>query len=322
MTEPGSLLPHPQDRAAGARAARLRRLVHRPQALPERDPRRAAAVRGGRRRASRSTRWPTGRADELKATRSGTGCPEHPLVASGYPSIGCVPCTSRVAPGEDRAPAAGAASTRPSAASTPPREPTAAASERCLCGRTALRRRTTGRSCRGQESRCRRGRQRAVVSLKRWRDERETLAGRARRSASLIEPGSDWSDIAADLARFPVIAVTIPKYADGRAFSIARLLRERDGYNGEIRAVGAYIIDQVPLMARVGIDAFQTDDPVLIRPLEGRVAGGAALSPAGARPRHRGAGRHPPMGKTAGLRPAGLPALCLLEPTCRSLRAR
>ena len=34
--------------------------------------------------------------------------------------------------------------------------------------------------------------------------------------------------------------------------------------NGEIRAVGAYIIDQVPLMARVGIDAFLTDDPVLI----------------------------------------------------------
>ena len=46
----------------------------------------------------------------------------------------------------------------------------------------------------------------------------------------LIEPGSTWTDIAADLKRFPVIAVTIPKYADGRAFSIARLLRERDGY--------------------------------------------------------------------------------------------
>ncbi len=104
----------------------------------------------------------------------------------------------------------------------------------------------------------------AIVSLKRWREERETLAAPGAPLGLLIEPGSAWADIATDLKRFPVIAVTIPKYADGRAFSIARLLRERDGYTGEIRAIGSYIIDQVPLMARVGIDAFLTDDPVLI----------------------------------------------------------
>ncbi|CAN5324041.1 phosphoadenylyl-sulfate reductase [soil metagenome] len=40
-------------------------------------------------------------ADELKAHAIRHGLPEHPLVAQGYPSIGCVPCTSRVAPGED-----------------------------------------------------------------------------------------------------------------------------------------------------------------------------------------------------------------------------
>jgi phosphoadenosine phosphosulfate reductase len=74
--------------------------------------------------------------------------------------------------------------------------------------------------------------------------------------------------VAADLARFPVIVVTIPKYADGRAFSIARLLRDRDGYAGEIRATGTYIIDQVPFMMRVGFDAFETSDPVLIRAFE------------------------------------------------------
>jgi phosphoadenosine phosphosulfate reductase len=104
----------------------------------------------------------------------------------------------------------------------------------------------------------------AIVSLKRWREERAALAERSAPLGLLIEPGSTWADIAADLKRFPVIAVTIPKYADGRAFSIARLLRERDGYAGEIRALGTYIIDQVPLMARVGVDAFQTEDPVLI----------------------------------------------------------
>ena len=108
----------------------------------------------------------------------------------------------------------------------------------------------------------------AIVSLKRWRDERPVLAARNAPLGLLIAPGSVWTDIVADLPRFPVIAVTIPKYADGRAFSIARLLRERDGYKGEIRAVGNYIIDQVPFMMRVGIDAFETADPILIRAFE------------------------------------------------------
>jgi len=134
----------------------------------------------------------------------------------------------------------------------------------------------------------------AFVGIDRWRAERDTLGARNAPLGLLLAPGSDWSDIAGDLARFPAIAVTIPKYADGRAFSIARLLRERDGYTGEIRAVGAYIIDQVPLMARVGIDAFQTDDPILVRAFEKgewpevthylQPAIGAEEVPAGTRP--------------------------------------
>jgi phosphoadenosine phosphosulfate reductase len=107
-----------------------------------------------------------------------------------------------------------------------------------------------------------------VVSLKRWREEREVLAGRNAPLGLVFEPGSQWTDIIADLPRFPLIVVTIPKYADGRAFSIARLLRERDGYKGEIRATGVYIIDQVPFMMRVGIDAFETSDPIVVAAFE------------------------------------------------------
>jgi phosphoadenosine phosphosulfate reductase len=107
-----------------------------------------------------------------------------------------------------------------------------------------------------------------IVSLKRWRDERPTLAERNAPLGLHIPPGSVWTDVVADLPRFPLIVVTIPKYADGRAFSIARLLRERDGYAGEIRATGNYIIDQVPFMMRVGIDAFETTDPILIAAFE------------------------------------------------------
>jgi phosphoadenosine phosphosulfate reductase len=107
-----------------------------------------------------------------------------------------------------------------------------------------------------------------VISLKRWREEHDALAARNAPLGLLLEPGSVWTDVVADLPRFSLIVVTIPKYADGRAFSIARLLRERDGYKGEIRAAGAYIIDQVPFMMRVGIDAFETSDPILIAAFE------------------------------------------------------
>ena len=111
----------------------------------------------------------------------------------------------------------------------------------------------------------------AFVTLARWRTDRETLAQRNAPLGIVLPPGSEWADIAGDLSRFPAIAVEVPKFGDGRAFSIARLLRERDGYAGEIRAVGVYIIDQVPLMRRVGIDAFQTEDPVLVKALENHV---------------------------------------------------
>ncbi len=40
--------------------------------------------------------------DQVRAYFEATGLPPHPLVAEGYPSIGCSPCTTKVAPGEDQ----------------------------------------------------------------------------------------------------------------------------------------------------------------------------------------------------------------------------
>jgi phosphoadenosine phosphosulfate reductase len=110
-----------------------------------------------------------------------------------------------------------------------------------------------------------------IVSLKRWREEHGALERRQAPLGLHIPPGSVWTDIVADLPRFPMILVSIPKYADGRASSIARLLRERDGYEGEIRVTGDYIIDQMPYMLRVGIDAFDVQNPVVIQALENGV---------------------------------------------------
>jgi len=53
------------------------------------------------------------------------------------------------------------------------------------------------------------------------------------------------------------IAVNFPKFGDGRGYSIARLLRERYGYKGELRAVGEVARDHLHAMAQCGFDAFE-----------------------------------------------------------------
>lgn len=62
--------------------------------------------------------------------------------------------------------------------------------------------------------------------------------------------------IAAELAAFTVIGVNFPKFTDGRGYSTARLLRQRYGYAGELRAIGDVLHDQLFYMARCGFDAF------------------------------------------------------------------
>lgn len=58
------------------------------------------------------------------------------------------------------------------------------------------------------------------------------------------------------LPRLSLVTLTFPKFRDGRAYSQARLLRERFGYKGELRAVGNVLRDQTLLMVRAGFDAF------------------------------------------------------------------
>jgi uncharacterized protein (DUF934 family) len=97
---------------------------------------------------------------------------------------------------------------------------------------------------------------RIIVSLKRYRAERETLAASGLTLGVRIPNTERVDDLAAELAGLPLIEVEIPKFADGRAYSQARVLRERYGYKGEIRAVGDVLRDQISMMARCGINAF------------------------------------------------------------------
>lgn len=59
------------------------------------------------------------------------------------------------------------------------------------------------------------------------------------------------------LWKLSLIALVFPAFSDGRSYSAARLLRERLKYQGELRAVGDVLADQIPLMRRCGIASFE-----------------------------------------------------------------
>ncbi len=89
-----------------------------------------------------------------------------------------------------------------------------------------------------------------------WLARRDELLARGGDIAVSLGPTFDPAEIAGDLGRFALIAVEFPKFTDGRGYSTARLLRERHGYKGELRAVGDVGRDQIFLLQRVGFDSF------------------------------------------------------------------
>jgi uncharacterized protein (DUF934 family) len=72
-----------------------------------------------------------------------------------------------------------------------------------------------------------------------------------------LEPGDDPASVAHALAGATRVEVNFPKFGDGRGYSIAKLLRNRYGYKGELRAVGQITRDHLYYMERVGFDAFE-----------------------------------------------------------------
>ncbi|MFC2951686.1 DUF934 domain-containing protein [Marinicaulis aureus] len=94
----------------------------------------------------------------------------------------------------------------------------------------------------------------AEVSLEDWRDNPQEHADA---TALKISNDTSLADVKCDLAGFSTIILEFPAFKDGRAYSQARLLRERYGYTGEIRARGDVLRDQLLFMARCGVDAFE-----------------------------------------------------------------
>lgn len=95
-----------------------------------------------------------------------------------------------------------------------------------------------------------------IVGLERWRELRGRNALDAWQIGVALGAGEDVAEIAPDLERIALIALDFPKFTDGRSYSAARLLRERHGFTGEIRATGEVLLDQIPFMLRCGFDSF------------------------------------------------------------------
>ena len=101
-----------------------------------------------------------------------------------------------------------------------------------------------------------------VISLERWLEGREDLARRNGPLGIVLTGAETPEQIVDDLDRFALVCLDFPKFTDGRAYSAARLLRERYGFKGEIRATGNVLRDQYPLMRRCGFDAFEVVDGI------------------------------------------------------------
>ena len=133
-----------------------------------------------------------------------------------------------------------------------------------------------------------------VVSLKRWLAEGDTLEPRKAPVGVAVEAGADAQAHLADLAGRPLVALAFAKFADGRAFSYARILRDRYGFKGELRAIGDVLIDEIPFMLRCGFNSFEVSNPPTLSALQaGRLPGppihyqpgsGGGEKPAGSRP--------------------------------------
>jgi uncharacterized protein (DUF934 family) len=100
-----------------------------------------------------------------------------------------------------------------------------------------------------------------IVPLALWQAASSALLARsAGRLGVWLDSDEDPAQIADSLAAFGLIAVNFPQFTDGRGYSTARLLRERYGWKGPLRAVGDVQRDQLFYLARCGFDEFLLAD--------------------------------------------------------------
>src|SRR6476620_4196140 len=96
-----------------------------------------------------------------------------------------------------------------------------------------------------------------LVTAARFLEDPEGLLKRAGKVGVIWPNNRDLDDLVPYLDRLAAVALVFPIFRDGRAYSQARLLRERHGYEGELRATGQVLRDQFVLMSRAGFDTVE-----------------------------------------------------------------
>jgi len=183
--------------------------------------------------------------------------PEHPLYAKGYKSIGCAPCTSIVAEGEDPRAGRWRGLNKKECGihydfSGAIANPMKAANRHNLWKDGAFIAdpfKDWDEGVDPSEARY------VHVPLPVFLADRTAFLANPHPLGLLVSPGEKIEDVADDLARFASVAIKFPAFSDGRGYSTARLLVERLKYAGEVRAVGDVLQDQIPHMRRCGFNA-------------------------------------------------------------------
>ncbi len=96
-----------------------------------------------------------------------------------------------------------------------------------------------------------------IVPFVCWLQRKTELTNRNGKLGVSIDGSVEIEELAKDQAQFDLIALEFPKFTDGRSYSHARLLKDRYDYQGELRAVGDVLRDQLFYMKRCGIDSFE-----------------------------------------------------------------
>ncbi|HFD11338.1 MAG TPA: DUF934 domain-containing protein [Crenotrichaceae bacterium] len=100
-----------------------------------------------------------------------------------------------------------------------------------------------------------------TLPLERWVAEHKEFEDREDPVGVRLLPESDFTQIENNLDQLQLIVIEFPVLADGRVFSFAKILR-RKGYQGEIRAIGNFLTDQMYYLQHVGVDSFELPDTV------------------------------------------------------------
>jgi len=96
-----------------------------------------------------------------------------------------------------------------------------------------------------------------LISAARFLENPEGVLAKTAKLGVIWPNNRDLDDLLPYLDRLAAVALVFPSFRDGRAYSQARLLRERHGYGGELRATGQVLRDQFVFMLRAGFDAFE-----------------------------------------------------------------